>query len=226
MRGRAIVATQLRRLEAGLSELLAPARDRNALRRGIVVAGCIALTCLALPPRESNARVTLAVAAVQDTGEYDLKAQFLLRFATPYVKWPETAFESKTSPFLVGILGKDPFGKSLDELMKEKKVGEHPIKIVRFEDVDELETCHMLFVPGSQEKQLEKVAKFAKHKPMLIVAESITAAQSGAHIGFYLEKSRVRFAINPTAAKQAKLDVSSELLKLAKLVENKSERDL
>ena len=84
-------------------------------------------------------------------------------------------------------------------------------------------SCQMLFVPQAQEKQLKKIQEFYKDKPVLVVAESISAAESGAQIGFYLDKSRVRFAINSGAAKLVKLEISSELLKLAKLVETKSE---
>jgi hypothetical protein len=172
-----------------------------------------------------HARAPAQVVTTSEPTEYDLKAVFLFRFATPYVKWPESAFESKKSPFVVAIVGKDPFGKTLDELLEGQKVGEHPIRIQRKSDVGDLEHCHILFVPQSQEKHLAKIREFVKGKPILVVAESIAAAQTGAHIGFYLEKSRVRFAINPAAARSVKLDVSSELLKLAKLVENKSERD-
>jgi hypothetical protein len=184
----------------------------------------IALGMLVADPRAESLRAASREVVAQGTGEYDLKAQFLLRFATPYVKWPETAFEEKTSPFVIAVLGKDPFGKALDELLKDKQVGDHPIKLVRFASVDALERCHMLFVPEAQEKQLKKISEFCKDKPILIVAESAAAAENGAHIGFYLEKSRVRFAIKPSAAKQVKLEISSELLKLAKVIEPKPER--
>ncbi|HUR28848.1 MAG TPA: YfiR family protein [Planctomycetota bacterium] len=225
LRGRTLVARPLRRLRAERIGLRPLAWVGKATRRALVVATGVALAHIALPPRETSARAAVRAAPEQSTGEYDLKAQFMLRFATPYVKWPETAFDDKASPFLLAILGKDPFGKSLEEILKEKKVGEHPIQIVHFATVDTLGNCHMLFVPAAHEKQLVKIAQFNKDRPVLIVAESIAAAQSGAHVGFYLEKSRVRFAINATAAKRAKLEVSSELLKLAKLVDNKAERD-
>lgn len=175
------------------------------------------------PPK--GVRAESREAETTDPTEYDLKAVFLLRFATPYVKWQESAFESKTAPFVVAVVGKDPFGEVLDEVFAGKQVGEHPIRIVRKSSVDELEACHMLFVPKAQEKHLERIRERLLDKHTLLVAESIAAAQAGAHIGFYLEKSRVRFAINPAEAKSSNLEVSSELLKLAKLVEKKAELD-
>jgi hypothetical protein len=204
------------------------ARLEKLARHAPKVAALIALAALSAPALFGAIRLDRSafqpaqVEAAEPT-EYELKAVFLFRFATPYVKWPATAFSSKTAPFVITIVGKDPFGKSIDDLLAGKKVGEHPIQIVRKASVEELENCHLLFVPQSQEKHLEKVREFTKDKPILVVAESIAAAKSGAHVGFYLERAHVRFAINPTAAKQAKLDVSSELLKLAMLVESKPE---
>ena len=185
----------------------------------------VALVALALLPAAHGtfARKGPASAQQQEPTEYDLKAIFLQRFATPYVKWPETAFEDQTSPFVVAVLGKNPFGKNLDRLFQTTKVGEHPCKVVYYESVADLKPCHMLFVTQAHEKDLKKIGEFRKDKPILIVAESIAAAQTGAHIGFYMDKSRLRFAINPTEAKAVKLEISSELLKLAKIVEGKSE---
>ncbi|MEO6708564.1 MAG: YfiR family protein [Planctomycetota bacterium] len=198
-----------------------PLRPHRMLRAALWLVALLALT-LAFHPPQALAMAASSRATNEGLGEYEVKAQFLLRFATTYVKWPETAFASKSSPFIVAVIGKDPFGKPLDELLKDKLVGEHPIKVVRFASSEALANCHMLFVPESAEKQLKKISAFCKDKPILVVAESISAAQSGAHFGLFLEKSKLKFAINPMATRQAKLEVSSELLKLAVIVENKS----
>src|SRR5580698_556341 len=63
----------------------------------------------------------LSVAPVQGqtiSREYPLKAAFLYNFAN-YVEWPSAAFQSSTSPFIVGVLGPNPFGSMLDELAKK-----------------------------------------------------------------------------------------------------------
>ncbi len=173
--------------------------------------------------RFTNVRAATVEVAVAEVTEYTLKAQFVERF-TRYVKWPDTAMPEKTTPFVVAVVGKDPFGKSLEELLKDRKVAEHPIKIAHFASVDALAPeCQLLFVPRAQEKQLEKIGKFYKDKPVLIVAESSAAARNGAHIGLYLEQSSLRFVINNPVAKQANLEISSELLKLATPLDKKSE---
>lgn len=229
LRGRASVARQFR----GQNFLPRPgcwsARIAKILSASLWIGG-LAAALLITDSGASGAREATSSAPAQETGEYDLKAQFLLRFATPYVTWPEAAFENPTAPFVVAILGKDPFGKSLDKQLKGKKVGNHPIKIVHYASIEELDLCQILFMPEAQEKQLKKITEFYKKESTLIVAESIAAAESGAQVGFYLEKMPtgsfgVRFAINANAAKKVKLDMSSELLKLAKIVETKTERE-
>src|SRR5690606_21949845 len=40
--------------------------------------------------------------------EYTIKAAFLYHFST-YIEWPEEAFESPTSPFVIAIYTDDPF---------------------------------------------------------------------------------------------------------------------
>ena len=168
-------------------------------------------------PMASDPLAASSRAPPQVATEYELKAQFLLRFATTYVKWPETTFEDKTKPFVIAVLDTNPFGKSLNNLLKDKKVGEHPIKLVHFVSIDALGDCQLLYVPTAREKQLEKISKFYKGKPTLIVAESEAAADNGAHIGIFLENSKLQFAINPSAAKLEKIEISSELLKLARI---------
>ena len=48
-----------------------------------------------------------------------VKAAFLYNF-TQFVEWPPHAYESRQSPFVIGILGENPFGNYLEELVKEQ----------------------------------------------------------------------------------------------------------
>lgn len=184
----------------------------------------LALLCFAQGPLGGSASAR-AQQAAQESTEYVVKAAAINHFVTRYVKWPESAYKTKTDPFVVAVLGKDPFGKSLAEALKGKSVGEHPIKLVNFASSAELEHCQLIFVPVAGEKQLPKLLEFYKDKHVLIVAESTAAvAQGGAHIATNIENAKLRLSINPAAAKRAKLELSSELLKLARIVPDPAER--
>ncbi|TLY91327.1 MAG: YfiR family protein [Gammaproteobacteria bacterium] len=47
--------------------------------------------------------------AAQPVSEYQLKAVFLFNFAQ-FVEWPPAALPRESAPFVIGVLGKDPFG--------------------------------------------------------------------------------------------------------------------
>lgn len=148
-----------------------------------------------------------------------LKAVFVYNFAARHVKWPDAAFADKSAPLVVGVLGTDPILAALNDTCRDRKSGDHPIEVRRLDDVSGAPNCHILFVPANREADLPAVAEKCKGRPVLIVASSERSVRQGAHIGFFLEKAKVRFAADPGAARRAGLEVSSELLKLARVVE-------
>src|ERR1700680_3771225 len=56
-----------------------------------------------------------------DSSEYLIKAGFIYNFAK-LVEWPSTAFAQADSPIVIGILGDDPFGTTLDRIVADKKI--------------------------------------------------------------------------------------------------------
>jgi hypothetical protein len=154
----------------------------------------------------------------QATDEYRVKAAFLYNFAR-YVKWPEPVFKDKDAPLRIAVVGSDVFSKVLEDLLKDKKAGTRPVLTSNFATAQELGECQILYVPSSEEKNLPQIKLAYKDRSILIVGDSYAVAEQGTQIGFYLDKSKVRFAINTDAVRAAKLEVSSELLKLAKVIE-------
>ncbi len=55
-------------------------------------------------------------------------------------------------------------------------------------------------------------------RPVLTVSEVDGFARSGGGINFYLDGPKVRFEINPAAAQNDRLRISSQLLSLGKIV--------
>ncbi len=151
--------------------------------------------------------------------EHAAKAAMLLKFLG-YVKFPESSFESPTSPLKIAVVGADPFGRGLDDAFKGKRFGAREIEIVRFKSVSELERCHVLFVPEAEAARLDRILEFYGRRPPLIVGESKDFAAAGASINFTINDKKIGFEINTDAAKRAELELSSQLLKLAKIVKD------
>src|SRR2546430_15996597 len=62
------------------------------------------------------------------TREYDLKAIFLFQFAH-FVNWPSSTFPDAGTPITIGVLGKDPFGAGLDEVVAGGAVGSRELGV-------------------------------------------------------------------------------------------------
>lgn len=154
----------------------------------------------------------------QASREYDLKAAFLYNFAT-FVDWPPTAFASPDTPFTIGVLGDDPFGPTLDEIVAGERVRDRPFRIVRFDRLEDVTVCHLLFICPSEERHLRQIVAATQGRPILTVADFPNFVLAGGIIGFGTEDNRVRLFINPRAAEASSLVISSKLLQLAVLIE-------
>ena len=151
--------------------------------------------------------------------EYEVKAAFLYHFAR-YTTWPESAFEKPESPFVIAVVGTDPFGAALETAFKAKKFGSREIAIARFEKSDAIGKAHVLFCASNDEQQVAEIAKACAGKAVLIVGDQPGLAAKGATAAFFLDKANVKFEINSEAVKRAGLFISSQLLKLARIVED------
>jgi hypothetical protein len=150
--------------------------------------------------------------------EYPLKAAYLYNFAN-YIEWPAAAFPSPNSPFIVGVLGPNPFGSLLDELTR-KTIRGRPIVYRHYDSPRDIGECHILFI-GAAVSDADCMAAIAdtRTRHVLIVTEAVGLARRGSVINFFVEQNKLRFEINLHAAQQRALRISSKLLSLARLIE-------
>jgi len=160
--------------------------------------------------------IALPAQADEGAGEYKVKAAFIYNFAR-FVDWPDTAFSSADAPFVVAVVGKDPFEGILEQLVAGKQVGARRIVVKHFDSADQIGPCQILFVPMSEDDSLSGIIQKVQNSPVLTIGESEDFDSSGGCFRFFTDDNRMRFEINQDAAEQAGLRVSSKLLKLAKL---------
>ncbi len=149
--------------------------------------------------------------------QYQLKAVFLMNFAK-FVEWPTTAFGSAQSPIAICILGEDPFGRDMDEVVRGQLAGDRTLAVKRLSQVQQEKNCHMLFVSAAEKERMERVLGALRNAPTLTVGEGDDFAAAGGMIGLLIEDNKIRFEVNLDAAERAGLKISSKLLKLAKNV--------
>jgi hypothetical protein len=163
--------------------------------------------------------LTIAAArpAAPTPSEYEIKAIFLLQFAQ-YVEWPAGAFVEPRSPLVIGVLGADPFNGALEEAVAGETVDHRPLTIRRFRRVEEIKTCHVLFIGRSETERLEKIFAHLKGRNILTVGDSGVFAETGGMVQFISENKKIRFRINLAAAKAAGLTISSKILRVADVI--------
>jgi hypothetical protein len=150
------------------------------------------------------------------TSEYQLKAAFLFNFAK-FVDWPSGAFPSGKSPINLCVLGDDPFGDSLDDLIHGKTINNREIDIRRTRKFQELKNCQVVFISDSEANHLAEIFDGLRNSRALVVGESPEFAERGGGIQFYIENGRVRFSVNVDAIQRAQLTISAKLLSLARI---------
>jgi uncharacterized protein DUF4154 len=149
--------------------------------------------------------------------EYQVKAAFLLSFAK-FVEWPPDAFQSDRAPIIVCVFRYDPFGSSLDEIIRGKNINNRELLPRRINELPELKACQLVFVSDREDKRLSEILISLQGRSALVVGEGEDFAERGGGIQFFIETNKLRFAINMDAVQRARLQVSSKLLALAKIV--------
>jgi hypothetical protein len=153
--------------------------------------------------------------------EYQLKAAFLYNF-TKFVEWPPQRFVDETSPIVIGVLGRNPFGDELEEIVQGRKINGRAIAIRPLTAAAEACAVHVVFVCGGAEPQLANARDALRTAGVLTVGESDMFTALGGIITFVLETGRVRFEINQDSGESAGLKISAQLLKLATAVRRKT----
>lgn len=165
--------------------------------------------CLAIAATPSSAQAP--------TAEYQVKGAFLFNFAQ-FTEWPAHAFSAPDAPFVIGILGQDPYGNFLDEFVQGESIHSHPVVVRRFRSVTDIDSAvHLLFVHKDFDILSEELTSLASNKNILTVSDAPGFAQRGGAINFFKENNRVRFEVNVNAARDAHVVLSSKLLRLAKI---------
>ncbi len=140
--------------------------------------------------------------------EYQVKAAFLLNFLK-FVEWPASPHDS---PWVIGVLGRDPFGDLLDNTVRGKVVNGRPVEVRRYAKASDVKDCNILFLGRAEFERMGTPVQAG----LLTVGEAPGFLKSGGIINFYLEENRVHFEIRASAVHSMGLQVSSQLLKLGR----------
>ena len=150
--------------------------------------------------------------------EYRLKAAFLYNFAK-FVDWPDDTFVDGSSPMVFCIIGEDPFGGSLEELVENKRVKGRTIIVYRANRLNGHRKCHVMFVTRSRRAGIGDIFNALAGSDILTVGDMDRFAHNGGMINMVRKKNKIRFEVNQSVISRTRLKMSSKLLNLADIVE-------
>jgi len=180
---------------------------------------------------------TSALADDAHAQEQKLKAAFLYNFIK-FVEWPNENNASKEKPITIGVIGSRDFIKAF-EPAKHKTVKNRAIVIKYFSEspppakstgsndqhgqrrTAALMACDVLLFCRCNDGHIDRaneILRALRDAPILTVGETAGFLESGGMINFLSGDKKIGFEINNDAAKQAKLQIRSQLLRLAKRV--------
>jgi hypothetical protein len=180
---------------------------RSGLESCRAFVACLLLLCFG--------RATIyAQEIIDERLEYNVKAVSLYAFGR-YVSWPPEAFSAADSPFVIGLLGGNPFGNALDRIAAKKSLNGRPIVVRSIQNPAESAQCHIVFVPRTASTETEaELFRQVAGKPVLLVGESPGFANRGGIINFYQSGSNIRFELNPDKGVESRLSLNAKLLTL------------
>lgn len=157
-------------------------------------------------------------AALEVSKEAKLEAVLLFNLAR-FVDWPPEAFATTNAPLVIGILGRDPFGPTLEEVVRGELANGHPLRVKHCSTVHDAAECQIVFVSSSERSRAKAIVSDLKARPVLTVSDVEAFCRSaGGMVAFYVnEQHRIRVRLNLEAAKTAGLNVSSKLIQVAEL---------
>ena len=153
-------------------------------------------------------------AAPSELPEYRVKAVFIYNFAK-FVEWPAGKPPKPDKILSICVLGDDPFGASFN-IIKGKTIKGRTVENKTMVKIENAKNCDCLFISDSEKSNVEKILKDLEDHDVLTISDMDGFVEAGGIIQFVLDRKKVRFLINMSAAKQAGFKFSSKLLELAK----------
>ena len=171
---------------------------------GLITRGTIAILLLMGP-----------LASAQDVTEPALKAAFIYNFAK-FTEWPAEVMPRTTEPFVMCVLGDAAVGDALERLVKGRSLAGHSVAVSHVAPGGAQGLCHILYVSGVTATQAGQLVARHRDVPVLTISDVEGFTDVGGIAQFFFEQGQLRFTIQAGSAKRAHLQISSNLLALAK----------
>ncbi len=158
--------------------------------------------------------LTSGPGAGQAVAEGDLKAAFVFNF-TVFTQWPPDALAGG-APISLCASAASALYPSLNTL-NDKLVNGHRISVRAA--AAPLRACHVLVLDRADRERWGQLKRELAGAAVLTVSDDRVIGADGAVIALVVEDDRIGFEVDLSAARNARLGLSSKLLRLARSVQ-------
>lgn len=134
---------------------------------------------------------------------------------TRFVEWPS---EDASGNFIIDVIGHKSVYDKLKELTAGKTVGKQNIEVRYLESINNITKSHILFLGFWQSKDLAAVNSKIGSSHTLLITEKDGLIDGGSGINFVIRSGAIKFEIKRANIQKYKLEVSTELEKMAEKV--------
>jgi len=154
----------------------------------------------------------------KEVEEYSVKAAFILNFIK-FTNWPTASFANADDPYQLCIMGNNAMVDQF-KTINGKKIENRPLQVTQLLSSEGCRPCDIIFISRDTPRSVsDKIISNVKGTSVLTIGETKGFAKLGGVINFFSKDDRLYFEINPRAAKEQGISLSSRLLKLAHIVD-------
>ncbi|MES2322731.1 MAG: YfiR family protein [Pseudomonadota bacterium] len=155
-----------------------------------------------------------APGAAQPVQENDMKAAYVFNFAV-FTEWPQEVLAGG-APISLCASAANPLFHALSQL-NDKVVNGHRIAVRN--TVTPVRGCHVLVLDKNDRERWAQLKRELAGAHVLTVSDDRSISADGAVIGLSVDERRIAFVVDMAAARSARLNLSSKLLRLARSVQ-------
>lgn len=183
--------------------------DQRWLRRAIV--GCLCALSVV-------ATASQGILHAQAADPRQVKAEFVVSFLS-FVDWPAAKTTASSGQLVVAVLGDPEFANLVRQAASRRQMAGRPVSVMTVQRPEAAREAHVAFIASSEAKRLPAILRTLATAPVLTVGDTDGFAQEGVAINLYTFDKRIRIEVNTTAAERAGVRLSSNLLRLARIVQ-------
>lgn len=150
-------------------------------------------------------------AVAQERPTHEIHAAMLYNFIK-YVQWPN---ESDPGDFVVGVIGDENVLNTLKQWYDGKPKGSKKYVIKKLASADEANTCQVIYIGKSKNKEFENIRNNITGKPVLTITDGNGMGQKGSCINFKVIDGKLKFELNQGMVNSSNLKVSGQLSSMA-----------